>query len=259
MAINNFANIFLLIILGVLPCVLWLLLYLREDVHPEPNRMILKVFFWGMVSAVAAYLLEYIIILIQVPALLADLGQFYQNLTARPDLLFTNLVVFAPVVEEIVKLLVIFFLVLKNPVFDEPIDAMLYMIIAALGFAALENIFALAQSPDTLFYTFAIRSFSAILLHTISSAILGYFLALAFTKKSNRAIIIFPGIIIAVIIHSIYNYLIGLTFGFTGANAMVSPVGIAMLVVYLAGSGLLVFSLMNYLKKSLGICKINNN
>jgi RsiW-degrading membrane proteinase PrsW (M82 family) len=45
-----------------------------------------------------------------------------------------------PINREIFKYLVVRFKVIKNPAFDEPTDIMLYMIIAALGFAAVENI-----------------------------------------------------------------------------------------------------------------------
>jgi RsiW-degrading membrane proteinase PrsW (M82 family) len=39
---------------------------------------------------------------------------------------------------------------LRDPEFDEPIDAMLYMIIVALGFATIENI--LVRPDEWLFH-----------------------------------------------------------------------------------------------------------
>ena len=49
---------YFLYLLGFAPSIVWLVFYLRKDAHPESNRMILKVFFWGMMSALAAIILE---------------------------------------------------------------------------------------------------------------------------------------------------------------------------------------------------------
>ena len=46
----------------------------------------------------------------------------------------------AALVEEVVKFMAIRFMILNDPEFDEPVDAMIYMITASLGFAAIENI-----------------------------------------------------------------------------------------------------------------------
>ena len=54
--------------------------------------------------------------------------------------------------EEVAKYLIIKIRILRDPEFDEPIDAMIYMIIAGLGFAALENILVLfvLKQPDLI-------------------------------------------------------------------------------------------------------------
>ncbi len=48
----------LYIFLGILPSIIWLLYYLKKDTHPEPRLMILKIFFWGMLSALPAIFIE---------------------------------------------------------------------------------------------------------------------------------------------------------------------------------------------------------
>ena len=48
----------ILIFFGLAPSAAWLLFYLRKDVHPESNRMILKVFFFGMIVALPVVLAE---------------------------------------------------------------------------------------------------------------------------------------------------------------------------------------------------------
>jgi len=120
------------IFFGLAPSIIWLLFYLRKDAHPESNRMIIKIFFFGLLSAL--------------PAVFLEVGIFQEfNRLALPSIFITILNVFIGValVEEVLKYLVVRGKVVKSPELDEPLDLMLYMIIAALGFAALENILIL--------------------------------------------------------------------------------------------------------------------
>src|SRR4030042_110876 len=122
----------LYIVFGTLPSFIWLLFYLRTDTHPESNKMILKIFVFGMLIAIPAILLE------------TGLLDIIQNFTL-PTILSVFLKVFVAValIEEILKYSVVKAKVLDHPEFDEPIDVVLYMIIAALGFATVENILIL--------------------------------------------------------------------------------------------------------------------
>ena len=49
---------YLLYLFGFLPSIIWLLFYLRKDKHPESNKMVLKIFFFGMISGFVAICLE---------------------------------------------------------------------------------------------------------------------------------------------------------------------------------------------------------
>lgn len=188
------------IFFGLAPSIIWLLFFLRKDAHPESNRMILKIFFCGMLAAV--------------PAALIELGFAEQvNQTFLPKLLILIFYVFFGIafVEEIFKYLVIQKQVLKDAEFDEPVDAMLYMIIAALGFAALENLlilFPLSHSFQ-IFETFLVSSFrfvGATFLHALCAGLIGYFLALSFLKAEKRAKLKVTGIGLAVLLHGLYDF-----------------------------------------------------
>jgi RsiW-degrading membrane proteinase PrsW (M82 family) len=178
-----------LVIFALLPSFIWLLFYLRKDSHPESNLMVLKIFFLGMLSAV--------------PAIFIELGFFRETaglIASRnigPEMFFLisflNVFVGVALTEEVLKYIVVKKGVLNDPEFDEPLDAMLYMIIAALGFVALENLL-IFLSPETYFFHFgetlalaAFRFISATLLHALTSGVLGYFMALSFfeTKKAG--------------------------------------------------------------------------
>ena len=193
---------FLYIIFGVLPSVIWLLFYLKKDVHPESNRMILKIFFLGMLAAV--------------PAVFLEIGIFktFDAFNLPPLLLAVlNTFIGVALVEELLKYLVVRNQVLSHKEYNEPIDAMLYMIIAALGFAALENILILFQlGPGFLWgKTLELSIFrfvGATFLHTLASGTVGYFLSLSFYKKIDRTKFVVLGLLMATILHGFYNFFI---------------------------------------------------
>ena len=189
------------IVFGLLPSLIWLRIYLREDIHPEPNRLILKVFILGMLITIPAALLESVT------------QSFLQKFDISPNLyLFLYCFLVIAVVEEISKYEVVSFGIFKNPEFNEPVDAMIYMITAALGFSAVENtltLFSFGNSSllvGTTLFIVAIRFLGATFIHTICSGTVGYFLGLSHFKEKNSKMIIILGLIIAVLLHGFYDY-----------------------------------------------------
>jgi len=90
---------------------------------------------------------------------------------------------------------------------------MLYMIIAALGFAAFENILLLfglmeTYSASDIFLVNTIRFVQAVLLHALASGILGYFIALSFYKKKRRGFLTILGLLLATLLHGLFNFYI---------------------------------------------------
>ncbi len=231
----------LYIFFGILPSIIWLLFYLRRDAHPESNRMVLKIFFYGILAALPAILLE-----------MGILG-FLQELKFSPSLLtFLNIFIGVALIEEFLKYLVVREKVLDHPEFDEPIDIMLYMIIAALGFAAAENILILfSLGPvfllGNVFTVSLLRFWGATFLHALCSGSLGYFWALAIfeTKKGKNLLAI--GLIQAVVLHGLYNFSI---MELSGKLSFLIPIAV---LVYLA---IFLYFSFKKLKKIKSVCKI---
>ena len=106
-------------------------------------------------------------------------------------------------------------MVRKSRFFDEPIDAMIYMITAALGFAMVENI-AVALSTSNIqeaISAMTLRFVGATLLHVLTSGIIGYYWAKSLILKNQFLVIgrwplIIKGLILASLLHMIFNYLI---------------------------------------------------
>jgi RsiW-degrading membrane proteinase PrsW (M82 family) len=196
---NDFLNYPLYFFFGILPSLLWLQFYLRKDSEPEPKLMILKVFFYGMLLTLPAVFLE-IVFSGEIKSL---------NLPPRM-LLFLNVFLGVAFIEEFLKFLVIKEVVIDDPAFDEPVDAMIYMIISALGFAAGENLLIMLPLKNALlgeiFEISLLRFLGATFLHALSSAVVGFFIGLSFFKKEERVKLISVGLLLAVLLHGFYNF-----------------------------------------------------
>jgi RsiW-degrading membrane proteinase PrsW (M82 family) len=190
----------LLYLLGFLPSFVWLLFYLRKDAHPESNWMVVKMFVFGMLSALLAIYLE--------KGFQKGEHLFVAAVTGTS---ITSIFVGGALIEEYVKYFMVKLGGLRNRELDEPCDVMIYMIIVALGFAALENILVLNNFHPTLTVSGAIeimtwRFISATFLHALCSGLLGYFIALSFLHTKKRLFYLISGIIVSTALHGMYNW-----------------------------------------------------
>ena len=239
-------NIFFLIPLGLLPSLVWLLFYLRKDKHPESNKMVVKVFLAGAVAALMAIFLE------------KAAQQVLQNLLAShlPVITSLGVILVAAIIEETVKYSATWISAFRNQELDEPIDVMLYMIIAALGFAALENVLVLAKFYPAI-YTFKAleltfwRFCSATFLHALCSGALGYWLAMAFCHRARKWLYLLIGLTVSIGLHGVYNWSIMKVSSETfGPEAMLLP------LLILISLGWLVGRWFKKLKKLKSVCLI---
>lgn len=195
-------NTAVLVILGMLPSLIWLSFYIRKDSHPEPKHLISKVFLMGIIVSPIAILLQRGII--QMGSILNYSGLF---LTGS-----MSFFLWAALVEEAIKFYAVKTIVLNSPEFDEPVDAMIYMITAALGFAAMENILVMfnviPDGANAALSVWGLRFAGATLLHALSSAILGYFLAMSWFFQAHRKKLFIIGLIIATVFHFTFNVLL---------------------------------------------------
>jgi len=244
----------LYVLFGILPSLVWLFYYLRKDLHPEPKKMILDVFLYGVLVTIPVFFVQ-----TQLSEILKQLQwfDFFHSFPVVVNNILKWFVVIA-FTEEIFKYLVVKLVVFKNRELDEPLDVILYMIVAALGFAALENVLYLFSPIDSLSFqdlfsttiTISfIRFIGATLLHTLSSGLLGYFLALSFFNIQRRAALTVVGLSLAVILHGFYNFSI---------ITLKSPINFIIPVIIILGSALFLFYAFNRIKKLKGLCKVES-
>ncbi len=186
--------LFLALLGGVLPALLWLAFWLMEDrCEPEPKRYLVMTFLAGAASVFVALSLEK---------------------SVMPYFTGPALLLAWATIEEILKFGAAYLVALRLRVFDEPLDAIIYMITVALGFSAFENaLFLLTplQDGDVLrtIITGDLRFIGATLLHTLSSATVGLALALAFYKgAAARRMAALVGVVLAIVLHTLFNFFI---------------------------------------------------
>jgi len=197
---------------GVLPSFLWLCFYLKKDKEAEPRLLLSKIFLYGgLVTIPTIFIQEFTLNQIQT---------FY--FPSPLSFLITTLFLMA-FIEEMSKFLIVKSNILNHSEFNEPIDAMVYMITASLGFAAAENFLILIFSANqglinNSFYLITeeiiwgnvlqialVRFVGATFLHALCGAIIGFFIGLSFFKKEKERLIL-PALFLATILHALYNF-----------------------------------------------------
>jgi len=180
---------------GIVPSLLWLWFWLNEDKkNPEPKGILTVVFITGMAAVI----------------FVLPIQKFIEAYTAGANV---HLVLWA-VAEEIIKYLAVLIVLYRTGELDEPIDWPIYLITAAVGFAALENALFLIKpisegAATVSLLTGQLRFLGSTLLHTVSSAILGITFGVAFHMSGFRrhwhtAL----GFFLAISLHSVFNFFI---------------------------------------------------
>jgi RsiW-degrading membrane proteinase PrsW (M82 family) len=260
----------LFLIFGLAPSIIWLLFFLRKDAHPESNRMIILVFLLGVAIAPLVAIAECLPIGLDFEGKVKCLlPSFFKNFFPPPWASLLYIFLGIALIEEVAKYLVVRLKVLRDPEFDEPLDAMLYMIIAALGFAAIENILILffPEKPFLIREASIIASFrfiGATFLHALCSGTIGYFLARSFFAPKQKSKLLFLGFSLATLLHGLFNFSIikigeslAIKAGqITIADPQVFCFYLGILIIILGGSAIFVTLGFRNLKKIASICQI---
>ena len=182
-------------LIGIVPSLFWLWFWLREDKKkPAAKGLIVMVFILGMIAVVFVLPIE----------------KFIQtSVSSHP----WQLTLWAGT-EEIIKYLAVLLVIYRTNHADEPIDWPIYMITAALGFAALENALFLIKplsigATAVGLLTGQLRFLGATLLHTVTSGIFGIALGMSFHMEGiKRKWYLLLGFAFAIALHSVFNFFI---------------------------------------------------
>ena len=179
-------------IAGLAPSFIWLFFWTREDHdQPEPRSLLAGCFLAGMLA-----------VLFAIPA-----ERFVAGMVSDPSWRYA----LWAAIEEILKFAAVAAVALHARSNDEPIDAMIYCIAVALGFAALENTLFIMQplyggDMAAGIITGNMRFIGATLVHTVSSALVGFALGEAYYRGWTAKIVLCVlGLVAAVAVHASFN------------------------------------------------------
>jgi RsiW-degrading membrane proteinase PrsW (M82 family) len=189
--------------LGLAPSLIWLTFFEQEE--KEKKEHLSDIIFAFLVGAVTTFVALFAQVLLAKYFGAAGIGTRSTGVVA----------IFAGI-EEAVKFLGVFLLVRRRKSFDQPLDAMIFMITAALGFAAVENIASLINSGGVqaafvsikAFEVVALRFLGATLLHSVASGIIGFHWAVGWIRGKLLGVHILAGLVISTVLHAAFNCLV---------------------------------------------------
>ena len=187
------------------PSILILLYFYLSDKFKEPRSTILTIFFLGFLICLPAGILNGLS-----HDFFYDGSKYSENLTSS---------FLGPAwAEELLKFLILYLIVLKRNEFNEPMDGLVYGVVVSLGFATYENytyVYEWAEQiakeesynfAELSYYVALGRSYSAIPMHGLNGAVMGYYFGMyAFTGKKNFLIL---SLILPYLFHGFYNFLV---------------------------------------------------
>ena len=199
---------------GILPALFWLWFWLKEDtIHPEPKRSIFKAFAFGAIAVPATILLEQAVDILVREAFSLPSAETLPLEGLVPAVAFIMFLLWSAI-EECAKLFSAVRADFAEKDYDEPVDAAIYLISAAIGFSALESAFFVWQAIldngilDGIFLS-QLRFMGAGLLHIVSSAFIGLFIGLAFYRSARaKRIFLGLGLLTAILLHAFFNFFI---------------------------------------------------
>jgi RsiW-degrading membrane proteinase PrsW (M82 family) len=192
--------------LGVLAaliiCFIWLYYLRRIDIYKSENRyLIFIVLIMGMIfTSGAGFITSYM--------------KYNLNLSFGNDYFsrFLYYLIDVALIEEIVKITPLLLLLLFTKKISQPYDYILYASISALGFAFIENIIYFETGS---LHIMSGRALISVAGHMFDSSVIAYGLILArYRRKISGIPAFFIFLILAVLIHAMYDYLLFLNLYF---------------------------------------------
>ena len=213
----------LLIFLSFLPPLIYTI-WIRntEKYHREKWKSVAVCFLWGAsIAVLAAFILE---VLLEI--------QLFVSIRDEGMVSLVAVILIAPVVEEFTKPLALRLKTVKKEI-DELEDGLIYGAVAGLGFSATENLlYGLDSLSEGLLFFFVLitmRSFGACLLHASATALTGYGYGKTIMKRAS-ILSVLPYFILAIFIHSFYNFLVSVDVVGVGVGLIVAFVFVAFTI-----------------------------
>ena len=184
------------LLITIVPSLIILSFFFFSDKFKEPKQTIAIVFFLGILICLPAGIINDFMY-----KTFNDGSDFSERLSSS----FLS----AAWSEELLKFVILYFIVLRRNEFNEPMDGIVYGVTVSLGFATFENydyVFRWAEEWGVDPYQMAIwRSYSAVPMHGLMGCIMGFYFGM-YAFSANKKYLILC-LLIPFIIHGLYNFL----------------------------------------------------
>jgi RsiW-degrading membrane proteinase PrsW (M82 family) len=184
-------NIFFLLAIALAPgAAIGLYIYWKDKHEREPLGLLVKSFFFGVISTLITLLISWPI------SRLVPLDPTSLTQQAVHAFLLVALI------EEFSKFIFVRWVLYPNKNFNEPFDGIVYSVTVSLGFAGLENILYVMDGGVEVAI---LRMFTAVPAHASFGVLMGYFLGKAkFEHKKGQYAIY--ALAVATLFHGAYDY-----------------------------------------------------
>ena len=178
----------------------WAGYHWQKDRHlPEPPGNLALCFVLGLLAAGLSKLMY---VGLDPLGLRFDAGELALN---SPLGLFAYALLAIGPIEELAKLLPFVVVVLRFRAFDEPIDGIIYASFIALGYATVENLQYLAYLTPVEAWA---RAFASPVIHILFASIWAYRITGAHLRSSGVARAAITGLLLAALLHGLYDFLV---------------------------------------------------
>jgi protease PrsW len=179
---------------AIVPTLLIIWYFYSRDVYREPARVIWAVFGLGVASVVP------------VLAIAIPISWLVGDAISNPYLVgLFEAFCEAAIPEELCKFLVVYLYASRHKEFDEPMDGILYGVVASLGFATLENIMYTMGGGLSVAL---MRAVTAVPLHAFCGAVMGYYVGQAKfgALGKSRGGLLFKAWFWPMLMHGLYDF-----------------------------------------------------
>lgn len=186
-----------LVIIAIIPGIaLALALYLTDRYDREPVRLLLKLFIFGIISAIPTIIVE----------------RFLTKINIFPGLLAAAWTAFivAGFTEELFKRMVVMRIAYHHNAFNEKLDGIIYCAFSALGFATIENILYVVTGFDADPYIGLYRGLLSVPAHMLFAVTMGYYLSMARFAPDQQTCSTYltRSLVVPVLYHGIFDFIL---------------------------------------------------
>lgn len=182
-----------MLLLAIAPSLaLLIFIYQKDRYDREPPKLLLKLFFLGILATIPVYFIE---------KYLMNYG--YQSALYQA-------IIVAGLTEEFTKFAIVINVAFKSRYYDEKLDGIVYCVFTSLGFATAENLLYIFSVSNNFLYTGITRAILSVPAHMLFAITMGYYLSLAKFAKNRILSLVFliEALIMPIMLHGAFDYIL---------------------------------------------------